>query len=505
MNKNVKIYHFFVDSPHMNRAVFFTIFLFIAISHFVFCATVGDAILQSREAEMNSLQDKLSPLNERQVSSALSNISRIDDSIQLVDPKEGIASFTLLETVKRVLANNKALKNYSLKLKNAEDSVKIVSNFQKFNIDMDMGFGKAGNFGDDSRDQFHRHMFDLTNLEDSFHIGLDFNFSLLDGGKSDGQTKIAKLKTELSEVEKQIFKQSLLESTTKLFVSLILIQERLDIASIDVEIARNSLNFEQIKPSRDSRMSVPILNAKLQLEKALQEEFTLRNEMRYKKSQFRHLVGLDQSTNFGLDKNAKTKTISDSLQSFLKIAEKNSLKLKTIRLEQAAARYNYKIIKSEQLPFVDLQASTHYARLADRSDLDELRFKFGVKFDMNLFNGRTTASKLKSNDRQKDIKKNKYEDALIEVRDQTSLHYNLFSDLKVRIPIVQNNLKLARSILYEAEDRFQKKQLNKDKLLENRINFKKSLLRYYEVLGSLINAKLKLFSISGQLDENVFG
>ena len=227
--------------------------------------------------------------------------------------------------------------------------------------------------------------------------------------------------------------------------------------------------------------------------------------MRYKKSQFRHLVGLDQSTNFGLDKNAKTKTISDSLQSFLKIAEKNSLKLKTIRLEQAAARYNYKIIKSEQLPFVDLQASTHYARLADRSDLDELRFKFGVKFDMNLFNGRTTASKLKSNDRQKDIKKNKYEDALIEVRDQTSLHYNLFSDLKVRIPIVQNNLKLARSILYEAEDRFQKKQLNKDKLLENRINFKKSLLRYYEVLGSLINAKLKLFSISGQLDENVFG
>ena len=78
-------------------------------------------------------------------------------------------------------------------------------------------------------------------------------------------------------------------------------------------------------------------------------------------------------------------------------------------------------------------------------------------------------------------------------------------DIKNRIPVVQNNLKLARSILYEAEDRFQKKQLNKTKLLENRIKFKKSLLRYYEVLGSLIKSKLKLFAVSGQLDENIFG
>ena len=131
---------------------------------------------------MNSLQDRFSPLREKQISSALSNVSRIDGSIQLVDPKEGIPSFTLLEAVKRVLSNNKYLKNYSLRTQKAQDNVLIASNYQKFNIDMDMGFGKAGNFGDDSRDLFYRHQFDLTNLEDSFHIGLDFNYSLLDGG-----------------------------------------------------------------------------------------------------------------------------------------------------------------------------------------------------------------------------------------------------------------------------------------------------------------------------------
>tara|TARA_B100000674_G_scaffold499181_2_gene542556 strand:- start:6758 stop:8227 length:1470 start_codon:yes stop_codon:yes gene_type:complete len=489
----------------MARYVLFTLFLSLAISNFLLGATVGDAILKSREAEMSSLQDKFSPLSERQISSSLSNVSRIDDSIQLVDPKEGIPSFTLLETVKRVIANNKILKNYSLIIKTAQDNVYAVSNSQKFNIDMDMGLGKAGNFGDDSRDQFHRHLFDLSNLEDSFHIGLDVNFSLLDGGRSAGKTKVAKLKTELSKIEELKFRQNLLEKTTNLFVDLILIQEKLDIAAMRVEIARNGLNYEETKPSRDSRMPVPILNAKLQLEKALQDEFVLRNKIRHKKAKFRNLVGLDRSTNFGLDKDAKTKTINDSLQAFQKIAEKNSLQLKIIRLEQAEARYNQKIIKSEQLPFVDLHANTHYARLADRSDLDELRFKFGVKFDMNLFNGKTTGSKLKANGRQKDIKKNKYEDALLEVRNQVSLYYSLFSDLKVRIPVVQNNLKLARSILYEAEDRFQKKQLSKDKLLENRINFKKSLLRYYEVLGSLINAKLKLFAVSGQLNESIFG
>ena len=214
---------------------------------------------------------------------------------------------------------------------------------------------------------------------------------------------------------------------------------------------------------------------------------------------------MDQKTNFGLDKDAKTKTINDSLEAFITIAEKNSLQLRAIRLEQAKAKYIHKVIKSEQLPFVNLNAKTHYARLVDRADLDELRFKFGVKFDMNLFNGKYTEHKLKANDKQKTISKNEYEDKLIQLRNDVTLFYNLFVDIKNRIPVVQNNLKLARSILYEAEDRFQKKQLNKTKLLENRINFKQSLLRYYEVLGSLIKSKLKLFGVSGQLDEKIFG
>ena len=47
------------------------------------------------------------------------------------------------------------------------------------------------------------------------------------------------------------------------------------------------------------------------------------------------------------------------------------------------------------------------ARLADRTDLDELRFKFGVKFDMNLFNGKSTEHKLKANDKEKTISQNK--------------------------------------------------------------------------------------------------
>lgn len=489
----------------MSRFVFFTFFYWAILINYVCAETLGDAILQSREVEINSLQDQYSPLREQQTSSALSNVSRIDGSIKLIDPKEGIPSFTLLETVKRVLSNNKNLKNYSIRIRKAQDNVLIARNSNKFNIDLDMGFGKAGNFGDDSRDLFHRHQFDLTNLEDSFHIGVDFNLSLLDGGKSNNETKVAKLKKTLSEIEEQKFRQNLLESTTNLFVDLILLEEKLEIALMGVEMARNTLNNEESKPSRDSRMPVSMLNAKLQLENIVQEELKLRSEMAHKKSQLKYLIGLDQKTNFGLNKDAKTKTINDSLQAFLKLAEKNSLQLRAIRLEQAKADYLKKIIKSEQLPFVKLNAKTHYARLADRADLDELRFKFGVKFDMNLFNGKSTEYKVKANDKQKTISKNNYEAMLIQLRNDVTLYYNLFVDTKNRIPVVKNNLKLARSILYEAENRFQKKQLSKSKLLENRINFKKSLLRYYEVLGNLIQSKLNLFGITGQLDESVFG
>ena len=183
----------------------------------------------------------------------------------------------------------------------------------------------------------------------------------------DGQTQVAQLQKSLSQIEEQKFRQNLLENTTNLFVDLILIQEKLEIASMNIEMARNTLNYEETKPSRDSRMPVLILNAKLQLEKAIQEEFKFRSEMVHRKSKFKHLIGLDQKTNFGLDKDAKTKTINDSLEAFIKIAEKNSLQLRAIRLEQAKAKYIHKVIKSEQLPAVNLNAKTHYARLADRA------------------------------------------------------------------------------------------------------------------------------------------
>ena len=84
----------------MFKSVLFALFFGQILLNCLFSQTLGDAILQSREVEMNSLQDRFSPLREKQVSSALSNVSRIDGSIQLVDPKEGIPSFTLLEVVK---------------------------------------------------------------------------------------------------------------------------------------------------------------------------------------------------------------------------------------------------------------------------------------------------------------------------------------------------------------------------------------------------------------------
>ena len=68
----------------MRKSMLFLLILSLITTYYVFGDTVGDAILQAREVQMNSLQDRFSPLRERQISSALSNVSRIDDSIQLV-------------------------------------------------------------------------------------------------------------------------------------------------------------------------------------------------------------------------------------------------------------------------------------------------------------------------------------------------------------------------------------------------------------------------------------
>lgn len=489
----------------MYRYVFSIICGFTLINFTCFCETLGDRILQSREAQLNSINDNLSPLKERKVTSALANVARIDDSVTLVDPKEGLISFTLLEAIKRSLEKSFLLQNAQLKIKNADSSKRLVNKFQDLNVDLKMGFGKAGNLGDDSRDSYHRHLTDLSNLEDSFHIGLDFDYPLIDGGKSAGEIDTAKIHKKLIEIDTEEEKHDLLKHITHIFIQIILIQERLDIAAMAVEMSRYQLLREEKKPSSDPRMPVDLLAAKLKLEKELQNEFSLRNELRDYQSSFRNLVGLEQDKAFGIDKNAKTRAIKDPLETLKTLAKNNALKLKRIKLNQEKQNQAYRIIKSQQLPFVDLYAKTHYARLADRADLHEMRFNFGLKFDMNLFDGRHTATQLQMNERYKTIYENEFNEALLTVLTDVSKYFRKFVDLRSRIAITQNNLKLARSVLYEAEERFQKKQVNKYQLLDNRITFKESLLQYYKVLGELIETKLNLFELTGQLNENIFG
>ena len=489
----------------MCRYVFLAVCGFSLINFACFSETLGDRILQSREAQLNSLNDNLSPLKERKITSALANVARIDDSVTLIDPKEGLISFTLLEAIKRSLQKSFSLKNAQIKIKNAESSKRLINKFQDLNIDLKMGFGKAGNFGDDSRDSYHRHLSDLSNLEDSFHIGLDLDYPLIDGGKAAGEVNTVKIQKKLIEIDAEEKKHNLLKQITQVFIQIILIQERLDIAAMMVEMSRYQLIREEKKPSTDPRMPVDLLAAKLKLEKELQSEFSLRNELRNYQSRFRNLVGLEQDKPFGIDKNAKTRTIKEPLETLKALAENNALKLKRIKLHQEKQRQTYRIIKSQQLPFVDLYAKTHYARLADRTDLHEMRFNFGLKFDMNLFDGKHTATQLQMNERHKAIHENQFNETLLSVLTDVSKYFRQFVDLRSRIAITQNNLKLARSVLYEAEERFQKQQVNKYQLLDNRITFKESLFQYYKVLGELIETKLHLFELTGQLNENIFG
>lgn len=489
----------------MLRTVFI-IFVGVFASIFSsFTETLGDRILQNREAQLNAMKDDLSPFKERKITSALANVASIDGSIKLLDPKEGLLSFTLLDAIKRALEKSYTLRNGELKLKNATDDSKIVNNFQNLNVDLKMGLGKAGNFGDDSRDDFHRHLYDLSNLEDSFHIGLNFEYPLIDGGKSSGEIELSKVQKELINLDVIESKQNLLKKITDLFIQMILLQEKLEIASMSVEMARYKLASEENKPASDPQMPVNLLSLKLVLEKELQSEFTLRNELRHNQSNFRNLLGLDEKANFGIDKDAKTRTIQDSLTALITLAEKNAIPLQKIRLRQAGQTHAYRVIKSQQLPFVDLYAKTNYARLADRSDLHEMRFNFGLKFDMNLFDGKKTSTKMQINERLKSIHENDYNKTLVSMRSEITRYFNQFVDLRARISITQNNLKLARSIMYESEDRFQKRQINKYQLLGSRLTFKQSLLQYYEIMGNLIQTKINLFALTGQLNENVFG
>ena len=148
---------------------------------------------------------------------------------------------------------------------------------------------------------------------------------------------------------------------------------------------------------------------------------------------------------------------------------------------------------------------TSYTKLVESQGIDEIRYLVGIELKTNLTDGRRTAQKMSSNREDSRAIGQEIASRSSQIQAELESTFLVYQDYKARIPAHLQNAKLARRIQLEAEDRFQKGQIPSLRLMKSRVSFQNSLIAYYRALGQLIKAKLKIFEMTGSLNEDVFG
>ncbi|PCJ15954.1 MAG: hypothetical protein COB02_17460 [Candidatus Cloacimonadota bacterium] len=486
----------------MNQYFFiFLSTLLLSLSH---CATLGDKILQEREARLRQSSRLLGAFKENNNSSSLAGVQNIDTTIILDNSNQAIPNFTLLLAIKTALKQNITLKNLKKIIEIDHRGSYLQHETNKFHLDFKSGIHKTSDNSKGVISDIHRRIANLNSDENQYFLGFEMKMPLLDGGKSRSLYNIAKLNNKLKSIEYEQYKQNLMKRVTQIFLNIILEQENIEILLSQIEKSRQNITYLEQNPTRDTRFPIEILKSKTEYEEFRHQEMLLRQKQKNLRNEFIFLLQLKNHL-FILDKNARTKVIKEKLFGFQKLALLNSLDLKKLNIELMKKNLlDYKF-KSKHLPRLDFVGKTTYQRLLDRSDLDEVTIQGGFNIDFSIFDGQKSRTKLIQNRQSKEITKSKIKALKYKIDIDVESKFLYFLNIKSQINITKSHLQLAKQVLFEAEDRYQNGQVSKIKLLEVRIQYKKTIFQYYQILKDLILSKMDLFLISSQLNLSVFG
>ena len=468
-------------------------------------ATLGDRILEERYERMQAAADRDNPLRGIRVPTSLENLENIGGGVQLVSEDSNGISLTLLEAVRVALEKNPSLVSQTHRLKASQELSIARPTARKLFADFRTGLNLANNLDNDPRSFQNRRLFDVSHQENSLYFGLDLRFPLLDGGKSSALMAQGTLEEQLEKVRSKKYRQEVLMEVAKTYVEMILLDEKLRLSDLVIEKNRYETTEEQRKPNQDPNFPVNLLKARMKLDVALQERIDLSASKRLAISKFRSLLGWKSDQKFQLDRNARTRLIRESKEALLDAAIKNSPRLNELKILQKIKDQKRRALHANKELSLDLMGKTEYTKLVESQGVDEIRYLIGFELKTNITDSRTTLHMMNSNREEKLALARLQEEAQTMAQAELNTAYEYYLDFKKRISAHLDNAKLARRVQMEAEDRLRGGIISKLNLMDHRIQYQKALLAYYEALTNLIHAKLKIFELSGMLDEEAFG
>ncbi len=464
---------------------------------------IEDKILQEREARLEAIGGDFNPLRETSRTSALAGATIGSSGIELEDPSNRTRSYSLQEVIQMAMEQSREIKQSQIEQRIYLNRERLATDFQKLNVDVISGYNRADNSGQDPRNATSRRVMDLTNLENSFYAGMEISLPIYDSGKGFAKNRIAEYETAISKWESKQTQMKLLLEISTSFMNQIQIREEISLMELIVEATKEKVS-EAARVNRDDRMPLELLKLQLELRQNEDELTQKRIQERNLRSRFRHQIGLEENIEYGLLKQAKTKILSEPLAGLWAILLQFSPEVKILELKEKINRERHLIVNTNQQPEVDLLSKATYARHNEQTAADEVRWLVGVEFGLNVLDGKKTRNQRRIESDSQIILRHQKDSIMSQLRVDLEESFQKYVEGQNRVDANAKQLKLARSILFEGEERFRQNRILRPELLEVRISYRKALYQYYSVLKDMILAKLQVFALIGKLDETIF-
>ncbi len=290
-------------------------------------------------------------------------------------------------------------------------------------------------------------------------ISLTISQPLYKGGRTNAKIKETEFLLQASIAELENATQNIFFETLKTYISAIKNKKIVTLRKQNIKTLKKQLEYEQIRQDLGENSITDVTQAESRLAAAkanlsIAEGDLLNSVTKYKR--------LTNSNIPNINKIDKIPTLNlsslniDDLQNLLKIAKENSPNVQYIQLQEKANLENYKFIKGEKYPSLDIvgQTKRFYKPTFAPNESYQDQSNISIKAKLPLFLGGSVKAKLKQSKYEQQNLSQQLNDKILDIEQNIAISVQNIKTAKAEIIARKSQLKTTAIALEGVKEEF---------------------------------------------------
>ncbi len=339
-------------------------------------------------------------------------------------------------------------------------------------------------------------------MENSYSLSLNLNQVLWSGGKVDTGIKMAEIYAGISKENTRFLKNSIKKSVKQIFYSVLYARELVALQKEILNISKQHLQTTEERFKQGLSNDLNVLRQKVELSN--NEPALIKAENLYQTGilNLKNLLGLEINEEVTVNGKFEYELKEYDFDSIYKTALLNRPDYKLALLNRDMAEKQLRIEKSNYYPTLSLFATKQFSGQSETSRFppEETRgwsFMTGLRFDMNIFSGFSTASKIKQAQGNLNIADKNIEDLKRKIKIEIKQALFNIEEAKKRIESQKIAVENSKRVLEVTEERFKNGLASQLELNDATVAYNASKVNYINAVYDYIIGCINLDYVVG--------